>query len=611
MLTFWFANLIAYSLQIAVIATVGAILLHLLRVQIPRIRLLCWQALLLACLLLPAIQPWLPWKKTATAVQITTGPGISVEGGQRPAPAPFPVAKFVLWIIGAGAAIRFGMLGLGFWRIRRYRRNSTFVPGAFDELQRRLGVFADFQTSSDIAGPVTFGFLHPVILLPITCLEDESIACHELVHVRRRDWLFTVVEECVLSVLWFHPAMWWLVAEVQLSREQAVDREVVGILNSREQYLEALLALAAGKAGLDLVPASPFLRKRHLQKRVASLLKEVSMSKFRLSSSLAAFVAALALAGWLGVKSFPLQAAPQEKIDPPGVSVQTGALTLLHRAPVVYPKEALIKRIQGTVVLELTLGETGTVTDARVIGGPEELRKAALQSVLQWHYSADAKASTKTQVSVDFRLPEETKPSVERPIVPAPPPDDFPTVDHLVLRVPDALKQKLENRLTVREGDRLTPATMNSLQAAINEVDEHLQLGVRTSPDRKSSTVTVVLENAPPVQADGPGKLRVGGNVQAVNLIQKVTPVYPALAKQARIQGVVRFTVTISKDGKVEDIQLISGHPLLVESARDAVAQWVYRPTLLNGNPVEVVTQVDVNFTLSDSGSPAAPAVPQ
>ena len=108
------------------------------------------------------------------------------------------------------------------------------MPGAFEDLQRRLGVFADVQVSGDVSGPVTFGFLRPVILLPEGCLEDESIACHELVHVRRRDWLFTVIEECVLSVFWFHPAMWWMVAEIQLAREEAVDREVVGILNSRE-----------------------------------------------------------------------------------------------------------------------------------------------------------------------------------------------------------------------------------------------------------------------------------------------------------------------------------------------------------------------------------------
>ncbi|HOL72230.1 MAG TPA: TonB family protein [Bryobacteraceae bacterium] len=96
-----------------------------------------------------------------------------------------------------------------------------------------------------------------------------------------------------------------------------------------------------------------------------------------------------------------------------------------------------------------------------------------------------------------------------------------------------------------------------------------------------------------------PQRIRVGGNVQQANLIRRVTPQYPPLAKQARIQGVVRFTAIISKDGTIQNLQLISGHPLLVPAAQEAVKQWVYRPTLLNGEPVEVVTQIDVNFTLS------------
>jgi len=93
--------------------------------------------------------------------------------------------------------------------------------------------------------------------------------------------------------------------------------------------------------------------------------------------------------------------------------------------------------------------------------------------------------------------------------------------------------------------------------------------------------------------------LRVGGNVQAANLIKKVTPQYPPLAKQARIQGTVRFNAVIGKDGAIQNLTLVSGHPLLVPSATDAVKQWVYKPTLLNGEPVDVITQIDVNFTLS------------
>jgi len=107
----------------------------------------------------------------------------------------------------------------------------------------------------------------------------------------------------------------------------------------------------------------------------------------------------------------------------------------------------------------------------------------------------------------------------------------------------------------------------------------------------------------PPKEVPKPkptGPIRVGGNVQAANLIRQVRPNYPPLAKQARIQGVVRFNAIISRDGTIQNLQMVSGHPLLVPAATDAVRQWVYKPTLLNGEAVEVQTQIDVNFTLSN-----------
>lgn len=107
----------------------------------------------------------------------------------------------------------------------------------------------------------------------------------------------------------------------------------------------------------------------------------------------------------------------------------------------------------------------------------------------------------------------------------------------------------------------------------------------------------------PPKEAPKPkaptAPIRVGGNVQAAKLVRQPKPAYPQLAKQARIQGTVKFNAVIGKDGTIQNLQLVSGHPLLVPSATEAVKQWVYQPTLLNGEPVEVITQIDVNFTLS------------
>jgi protein TonB len=97
-----------------------------------------------------------------------------------------------------------------------------------------------------------------------------------------------------------------------------------------------------------------------------------------------------------------------------------------------------------------------------------------------------------------------------------------------------------------------------------------------------------------------PQRIRVGGNVQRANQIFAPSPVYPPLAKQARIQGVVRLNAIINKEGLIEQLSAVSGHPLLIPSALEAVKKWRYKPTLLNGEPVEVVTQIDVNFTLTN-----------
>jgi protein TonB len=95
-----------------------------------------------------------------------------------------------------------------------------------------------------------------------------------------------------------------------------------------------------------------------------------------------------------------------------------------------------------------------------------------------------------------------------------------------------------------------------------------------------------------------PQRIRVGGNVAEAKVINRVQPVYPPLAKQARVSGTVRLNAVISRDGTIQDLQVVSGHPLLVQAALQAVRQWRYSPTLLNGEPVEVATVIDVNFTL-------------
>jgi len=98
-----------------------------------------------------------------------------------------------------------------------------------------------------------------------------------------------------------------------------------------------------------------------------------------------------------------------------------------------------------------------------------------------------------------------------------------------------------------------------------------------------------------------PQRIRVSQGVLAGNLIQQVQPVYPPMAKIARVQGTVVLQAVISKQGTIENLRVVNGHPMLIQAAIDAVKQWRYKPYLLSGEPVEVDTQITVNFNLTGS----------
>ena len=205
-------------------------------------------------------------------------------------------------------------------------------------------------------------------------------------------------------VLWFHPAIWWVIAKIHLTREQVVDQAVIELTESRETYVEALLAAARAKMQTQLTLAPLFLRKGLLKKRVDEILKEVSMSKRRLISCLVASSLTLLLAAGVGVWMFPLEARGQSRtLSSEPIQVIQGGENLVHRAPIVYPGRAIERGVAGDVLLEVSLDENGQVSDASVLSGPAELRSSCLRSVLEWRYGTPAPAAT--QVLIRFQLP--------------------------------------------------------------------------------------------------------------------------------------------------------------------------------------------------------------
>jgi TonB family protein len=609
---YWF-NLAAWCIQVVIVAAAGAALPVLFRVKAPRAKLWYWQALLAVCLALPLVEPWAKPVAVRSGVTFTTGQ-FHVAAQQAQSGFSVPWLEVGLAVLIGGIALRLLWLGAGLFRLRRYH-NGGVVLGAgendFEDLRRGIAPEAEILFSDQVTSPVTFGMWNAVILLPesfrrLGLEARRSIVCHELIHVKRRDWGVAIAEEVVRSLAWFHPAVWWLLGQIQLTREQVVDDAVIQHTGDRNRYLDALLAIASLKLNADLAPAPLFLKKRHLRQRVESIVSGVTMTKRNLLFPLAAALATLPVVIGIAAWQFPLRAAT-EATDDPGVEVQLGGAKILHRTGVIYPDDVRAKHIYGTVLANVTVDDKGEVADVKIASGPAPLGKAVLQSVMNWHFELNSPNDPRTfQIGVRFDGGEATQVAGSTPATPRKGfnPMTPMTIDSIDLgRLPAALRDKVAQANVVQVGGVISKGTdIEAMETALRQIDDHLRLGISKGETEGDSKARVsVFLAMPRTMAAGstPTAIRVGGNVQSANLVSQVRPAYPPDAKQARIQGTVKFDVVIGKDGHVQNIQLVSGHPMLAQAAMDAVKQWVYKPTLLNGNPVDVITVVDVNFTLS------------
>ena len=354
------------------------------------------------------------------------------------------------------------------------------------------------------------------------------------------------------------------------------------------------------------------------------------MSKTKLVFLQAAALSSIAAAAWFITAAVPLHAQTQTASDDVGVTVNVNA-PLIHRSPIAYPGPALAKGIQGTIVVQVHLDGNGEVTDDTILSGPDELRRGVQQSILNWHFDKSV-ASTTQVVNVSFvKTPESATPMVVSPAEPVvmPPtpntlvrsasrpvpqimlgsiPESTKVQTIEVMGLSDAAKSQLLSQLPVHVGDIYSPELASQLRTAVRAFDEHLQVSGTGAAGSGAWTFIIrapepsAFTPAPKITATT-GAVKIGASVMSAALIQPVTkPVYPPLAKMARQQGTVQFAATVGPDGKMAELKFISGPPLLVQAATDAVKTWTYKPTLLNGQAVPVETTIDVNFTLSDGG---------
>src|SRR5688572_14265791 len=301
------SNLTPWLIQSLLVAMAGALLPLLFRVRHPRSQLTYYHAILILCFALPLIQSW------QEPIAIVTGLPLLSTSPSTATSWEMLLAAVLL----AGIAVKLSWLAIGLSQLRRYRKRAvplTRLPDSIRQARRLTAADARFCLSQDVTGPATLGHIDPVVLLPesFRSLDENSqrsIACHELLHVRREDWLVTIIEEIVGALLWFNPGVWWLIAQAKLAREQLVDAEVVK-LTTREPYIEALLSMAVVSRRRGALPAAPFFTEGHLVRRMRLLLSGQRRSVLTLCVSYGSIATLLVVALYGAFLWFPLIGEP-------------------------------------------------------------------------------------------------------------------------------------------------------------------------------------------------------------------------------------------------------------------------------------------------------------
>ena len=487
---------------------------------------------------------------------------------------------------------------------------------------------------------------------------QRAVLAHELWHVRRRDWAWILAEECVRAALWFHPAIWFLVSRVQSSREEVVDELTVLLTNSRRSYLEALLAFADEP---PLFGAAPFAKRRHLFQRMLLISKEAVMSSRRIVATSAAMVTTVVLTGWSGAAAFPLvstaaiaspaanaatlqaQAPPRDARpgearpatarelelqeflakDPNGAmskaayfevaKLQEARLAVseaeatLQAARAAFPNDALALNM-------LARFYTRTSQFDRAVGLMEEA--AALDpSNPQGHHVVATFYQEKVQKDPSL-TPTERLTYIQKGI---------DATDRALAINPEYVEAMIYKNILLRHQANIETDPSRTTQL-IAEADVLRNKAMEIQKTRgvsggrggaRGGVVGSGLPDPPPPppppppplgttqtvadssrMVDGQAPVRVGGNIKPPVKLRDVRPLYPPDAMNARVQGVVIIEATIDAAGMVRETRVLRSIPMLDQAAVDAVQQWQFAPTYLNGEAVPVIMTVTVNFTL-------------
>jgi len=536
-----------------------------------------WAAAILGSLALPALTLLMPtWHSrtlgsAAGAWRIGHTVAMNGEAGKIPVtmvkavlgvPTAGKWAELVLLVWGTGFCVfaaRFmaGLNGLARVASSAHELDDGDVRQIAEEIRNQAEMRRDLrllQSEEAKTMPVTWGILRPAVLLPASAAEwpterKWSVLAHEITHVVRMDWGFLMLAEIVRAVYWFHPFAWIATARLRRESEQACDDFVLRSGIEAARYAKSLLDLmrTLENPSHNWSAALAFARPTNLERRFKAMLNP-SVDRRNLSRRTRFLMAAVAflLLTPLAAVRLPAQDAGNKfggKIsDPSGMPVANATVIMNNHKP--------------NGIQMMTSDAEGKYSFVGLPAGEYELRV--------------------------------TKPGFA------------------------------EFRATLSSPDSGPDFSRNDFTLQVGSVNEEVNVYADGGPEGqvnggvKGGVKNGVNQGVGGGVAEGVGKgvasngvtktirVRVGGEVQAPKIIEKVQPVYPEKAKAAGIQGTVMLHAIIGMEGNPLSLRVMNKQidPDLARAAVEAVNKWRYQPTLLNGEPIEVDTTIMVNFTL-------------
>ena len=597
-------------------------------------------------------------------VAIDPGMTLLVGAGELTAPWPMRIAvaldhalPWVLVAWFAGVIFFVGRLNVGLMVARSMRSVATTaapteLQQAFDALRRRLGVerVVRLMHSALVEAPTVIGWLRPVVLVPASCLtglstmQIEAVLAHELAHIRRHDYLVSVLQSVIETLLFYHPAVWWVSKQIRRERECCCDELAVAVGGDRLAYARALSLLEERRSfNPEFVLGA---NGGVLTMRIKRLLGRTEASAASQLVSIA-LLAALVLA--VGAASYKLAHAQNVTAQTNSSASSTAQVTVEPDARQSAAVSAAIGPANGPPPSLSTAGQQTTSDTERQIESAQwqlqnaqeklnsEQFKKQIEDAQRWLQNAQAKPNSPEFKKQIAQLLAQNAAAGQEPG--APPKPVAPPVP-MAPGGPVRLSSGVVEGMILLKAMPVYPAEAKAagvqgavvLHAIISKTGTVESVEVVSGPEElrdsardavRQWTYKPYLLNGEPVevetsitvnytladsvvvgQSPAAGKAvdgvrQVGGNVTAPIPIYQPEPEFSAEAKKSKFMGVVTVSIIVDKKGRPQNVHVTKGvgHGL-DEKAVEAVKKYRFIPAKENGKPVAVGMNVEVNFEI-------------